>query len=158
MEDFKLLLYRFKYDIEYYKLYYDRFTLINRSIEFGIACLTVSSFVLLSISDSFRIISIIILGGVQVASLMKVYLPYSNRALELSRLLLRYENLFIEMENELLNISDEECNIQEKIKKYKEVRIKIQYEYLPNDNLKPNKKFTEMAEKSAESYFNNWVK
>ena len=29
---------------------------------------------------------------------------------------------------------------------------------MPNDNLKPNKKFTEMAEKSAELYYNNWVK
>lgn len=158
MKEYKLLLYRFKYDIEYYKLYYKRFTFINRIIEIGIAFFTVLSFVLLSISDSFRLGSIIILAGVQVASLMRVYMPYSNRALELSRLLLRYESLFIEMETELLNISDEKCNIQQKIKKYTEAKIKIQYEYMPNDNLKYNDKFKKMAEKSAELYYNNWVK
>ena len=149
------LLSQVKFDIEYYKLFYQRYTTIERRLNMAFAIVSTGSLAGFCISEEAKIVYAVILIITQVASAVRPYFPFANRAKELDRLLIKMEYLFIEIENRWSDINQgklDEEQVQSIIKVFKERRQKLQMEHLPDDMLPNNKKITKKADKNANDY------
>lgn len=149
------LLSQVKFDIEYYKLFYQKYTNIERGIGIVFAAVSTGSLAGFFACETGKSVYAVILVVIQVANAVKPYLPFANRAKELDRLLIKMEYLFAEIENGWSDIEKDkldEQQMQSMINTFKKRRTELQMEYLPDDILPTDEKITQKADKNANEY------